>query len=262
VLQGFELRVLSFLTYERGERSPHDDIIIVTVDDQTVAELGSPLPRRYYADLIQTLNKYGAKVLVFDFFFQELRDAKMDDSLAVSSRRFDNVIHAFTVKMWGDGYDDRTTDLEPDSLYLKYAIKPQNEALVQFFHADTAIFPHPRFTAAFQNAGLATLMLDADERFQKLPLIFKYAGKIYPSLSLVALCKYLNVPADSLHFDKNFWGYRLLINTPETSYEIPIDRYRSTGVGRCASISAGRLKLFQATRFCKFARLCKTFKLE
>jgi CHASE2 domain-containing sensor protein len=102
VLQGFELRALSFLTYERGERIPHDDIVLVTVDDQTVAELGSPLPRRYYASLIRALNQYGAKAIVFDFFFQERRDPKMDDSLALFSKKFNNVIHAFNVKIWSD----------------------------------------------------------------------------------------------------------------------------------------------------------------
>jgi CHASE2 domain-containing sensor protein len=37
VLQGFEMRVISYLTYHRGERAPHDDIVLVTVDDRSVA---------------------------------------------------------------------------------------------------------------------------------------------------------------------------------------------------------------------------------
>ncbi|MGH7496881.1 MAG: sigma 54-interacting transcriptional regulator [bacterium] len=222
VLQGFEMRVISYLTYQRGERVPHDDIVLVTVDDRSVARLGWPMSRRYYADLIRAINDQGAKAIALDFFFTNLRDGDMDDSLAAATQEFSNVIHAFTLEMRGEG------EMEPawselDTLYRQYAIHPRNGHFIKWFHADTAHFPHPRFAQAFHTAGAATLLLDADERFQKLPLIFKYNGKIYPSLSLVALCKYLGVPPDSLGFRKNFWGQHLQVNLPEERYEIPID---------------------------------------
>ncbi|MCG3117965.1 MAG: Anaerobic nitric oxide reductase transcription regulator NorR [bacterium] len=221
VLQGFELRVRSFLIYERGERIPHNDVFLVTVDDQTLQHLGWPLPRQQYAELIRTLNQYGAKVITFDLFFQDQLD-RGDDSLAAASKRWDNVIHAFWMR--GSEHQDEPAAFAFDSLYTKYAIHPQNTGIMKFFSADTAYFPHPRFASAFAQIGVTTLVIDEAERFQKLPLVFKYAGKTYPSISLLALCKYLDTSPDSVRFDHNFWGYRLRFNNMETAYEIPIDR--------------------------------------
>jgi transcriptional regulator with PAS, ATPase and Fis domain len=224
VLEAFELRVLSFLAAQRGARSPHDDIVLITVDDATVAELGSPLPRRYYATLIHELNKYGPKAIAFDLLFTEAGEPAADDSLAALSQKFGNVIHSFHLDMWGEEDSEETNGFLLDSLYLKYAIKPQNEKIIKLLHADEALFPSRRFADAFEKAGMVTLMVDADDRFQKLPLVFKYAGKTFPSLSLAALCEYLEVPSDSIRFDKSFWGYQMTINTPEGTHNIPIDR--------------------------------------
>ncbi len=44
-------------------------IIIVGIDEETLSEYGWPLPRRHYKDLIENLNKYGAKVIGFDILF-------------------------------------------------------------------------------------------------------------------------------------------------------------------------------------------------
>jgi hypothetical protein len=69
-----------------------------------------------------------------------------------------------------------------------------------------------------------SLVIDDADRFQKLPLVFKYAGNTFPSLGLLAWCKYLGVSPDNVRFGKNFWGYHLRVSTPEMIYEIPIDQ--------------------------------------
>ncbi|GEM_PF-1667424 len=224
MLRGFELRLRSLLIYERGTRLPHDDVFLVTIDNQTVAKLGWPLPRQHYAELIRTLNQYGARVVAFDVFFDQLREKAMDDSLAAASQSFDTVIHAFDITMYGDGYEDPNPGLVIDSLFLKYAIHPQNENCLKFFYADTAAFPHPRFAQAFNQAGLLSLMLGEADRFERLPLVFKYAGHTFPSLGLLAWCKYLGASPDSIRFGKNFWGYYARLETAEQIYEIPLNQ--------------------------------------
>jgi len=224
MLQGFELRLRSLLIYERGTLPPHDDVFLVTIDNQTVSELGWPLPRQHYAELIRTLNQYGARVIAFDILFDQTREKGMDDSLAAASTDFDNVIHAFSIDMYGDGHDESNAELTIDSLFLKYAIYPQNENCLDFFHPDTAFFPHPRFAQAFQHAGLLSLVIGEADRFEKLPLVFKYAGQTYPSLGLLAWCKYLGVSPDSIRLGKDFWGYHARLQTAAATYEIPLNR--------------------------------------
>ena len=69
-LQNIELRTLDLRFALRGSR-PHDDrIVIVGIDEKTLQKLGSfPLPRKSYAQLVQSLSGAGARVIAFDATF-------------------------------------------------------------------------------------------------------------------------------------------------------------------------------------------------
>ena len=69
-LQNIELRTLDLRFALRGTR-PHDDrIVIVGIDERTLQKLGSfPLPRKSYAQLVQSLSSAGARVIAFDATF-------------------------------------------------------------------------------------------------------------------------------------------------------------------------------------------------
>ena len=69
-LQNIELRTLDLRFALRGAR-PHDDrIVIVGIDERTLQKLGSfPLPRKSYAQLVQSLASAGARVVAFDATF-------------------------------------------------------------------------------------------------------------------------------------------------------------------------------------------------
>jgi diguanylate cyclase len=62
-------------------REASGDIVIVSIDDRSVAELDQwPLPRRYHAQIIDQLNALGAKKIVFDINFDG-RSNPVDDAL-------------------------------------------------------------------------------------------------------------------------------------------------------------------------------------
>ena len=51
---------------------PHDDIVLVVIDDASIHHLGSwPWPRKTHAELINTLTQSGAKIIAFDILFTE-----------------------------------------------------------------------------------------------------------------------------------------------------------------------------------------------
>jgi len=56
----------------RGLVEPHNDLVIVSVDEKSIAEMGQfPWPRGVHAKLISTLTKAGAKAIAFDILFLE-----------------------------------------------------------------------------------------------------------------------------------------------------------------------------------------------
>jgi adenylate cyclase len=70
LLQNVEQRLLDTRFELRGARRPDERIVIVGIDEKTLQYVGSfPLPRKSYAELVQKLNKAGARVVAFDATF-------------------------------------------------------------------------------------------------------------------------------------------------------------------------------------------------
>jgi len=66
-------KTMDNLFLQRGPVQPAQEIIIVGVDEESLAALGAwPFPRRFHAELLARLNK--AKVIGFDFLFSEATD--------------------------------------------------------------------------------------------------------------------------------------------------------------------------------------------
>ena len=56
----------------RGERAVNPDIVIVSVDDSSIEEMGAwPWPRSIHAEMIRKLNDWGAKAIGFDIIFSQ-----------------------------------------------------------------------------------------------------------------------------------------------------------------------------------------------
>jgi serine/threonine-protein kinase len=63
------------------ERTPHPDIAVVAIDDESIANIGRwPWPRDIHAHLIDLLNEAGAKTIAYTVFFTE---EQVDPGLAI-----------------------------------------------------------------------------------------------------------------------------------------------------------------------------------
>jgi len=70
VVSFFSDKTLDTLFLLRGPIQPSEEIIIIGVDEESLAELGAwPFPRKYHAELLQHLHQ--AKVIGFDMLFSE-----------------------------------------------------------------------------------------------------------------------------------------------------------------------------------------------
>jgi CHASE2 domain-containing sensor protein len=70
-----------------------DDIVIVAVDDHSLAMIGRwPWPRRTHAELVDLLTRAGVRAIVFDIAFGEPSTREDDDRFAAALRRSGRVV--------------------------------------------------------------------------------------------------------------------------------------------------------------------------
>ncbi|MCG3205024.1 MAG: hypothetical protein KCHDKBKB_01741 [Elusimicrobia bacterium] len=71
-LDSLELKSVDFRFQKRGSRPVNKDIVVVAIDEQSIAQLGRwPWPRSYHAKVIDELKAAGAKSVAFDVLFTE-----------------------------------------------------------------------------------------------------------------------------------------------------------------------------------------------
>mgnify|MGYP001827362399 CR=1 FL=1 len=88
---------LELLFKVRGERPPPQEVVIVSINGQTGAQLGlgeevPEWPRALQGQLIDRLNQAGAAVIAFDIFFKKPRDPETNAPMAEAMRRAGNVL--------------------------------------------------------------------------------------------------------------------------------------------------------------------------
>ncbi len=229
-LKAFELQFLDRMMKLRGHRDPSPNLILVTIDNQAANALGSPLPRRYYTQLLRALSQYGAKTIVLDLQFNTHHDVEADIELAKLMQSLGNVIQPFLFQYrLEDDFDHKIERATPqNSAYAQFSIRPKQYADLSFILGDSAMLPHRIFIETAAKAGLVFIYPDDDGGYRRLPLLCKNFGKVYAALSLLAICDYHNISPDSLRIQQNFWGYQLALPFASTAVNIPINRQGQT----------------------------------
>lgn len=89
-----ELKGLDLLFALRNVQPVQEPIVIVAIDEPSMAEIGRqwPWPRSLHARLIQQLEKAGAKVIGLDILFAEPSDPAEDTALEDALRANRNVV--------------------------------------------------------------------------------------------------------------------------------------------------------------------------
>ena len=90
---GLSLYARDWLTRSRGELAEPDDIVIVAIDDESIAKLGRfPWPREYSARLLDSISAAHPKAISLDVLFTEPSDQTADDLLAAAIKNAGNVV--------------------------------------------------------------------------------------------------------------------------------------------------------------------------
>lgn len=84
-IEGFENQLLRFRYALRGSRLPPPQVVIVAIDEASMAKLGRwPWPRVYFARLLEKLKEQDPAVVAFDVLFIDREDASKDVALRAS----------------------------------------------------------------------------------------------------------------------------------------------------------------------------------
>jgi adenylate cyclase len=88
---------LKLLFYLRGSRPPPSDVIIVAMDRESIDDLSlsrkiKDWPRTLHGQLVQTLSRCGAKIIIFDVLFDEAHDIATDDAFAAAVSESQKVV--------------------------------------------------------------------------------------------------------------------------------------------------------------------------
>lgn len=154
----------------RGTRDPGDEIVLVTIDQRALDELGRyPWEREVLAEVVEALREADPACLALDLALLETSDPEADRRLARALGGVDCVLPAY---------------LSP--LPLSFAVeRPETGSGPLYWYA-----PAPAFRRAAHTLGHVALDPDVDGVYRTLYLEQSYGGTAYPAFAAAAAACY------------------------------------------------------------------------
>jgi class 3 adenylate cyclase/CHASE2 domain-containing sensor protein len=187
-----------------AKRQP--DVVVIALDDETIAHLGWPLPRIDYARLIDAVGEVRPESLTFDVsLIDRGRDhPEWDSAIGEAARRAGNVAFSFTVaSITGDTRPSfseaalRALDASSIAWHPSAAALPEYSEIVG---GDAA--PQPVIdpvAAAADSIAMANVLLDGgDDVLRHSLLVARLRERLLPSLSLRVAARALHVPLEQV----------------------------------------------------------------
>ncbi len=195
------------------------DIVLVKIDDESLQKLDSwPLPRKRYAELIDRLNEYGAKVIAFDVLFAEqvkscgVNEASPDQVFAEAIENFQRLKE---VDETGERMDSGR------SVILPYSVQSDNPNDPNLIDAPMDVLFSTVSSASEEACGKAQNFANENKQFN--PMLFNETAKVEKHnwlidtlLSAEPSLGFLNMEED---FDGVFRNYRVFAMSPVQEME-------------------------------------------
>jgi adenylate cyclase len=233
LLRPLELQTLDWRFRLRGPVAPGPEVVLVVIDDRTVARLGRwPVPRDVIGDAIERIARAGARVIGLDLLFPEAspslgpalrrlieraresltpEDARLrteldralatgdpDMSLAVAIAAADRVVtpYAFVFQ----GREGNIAGVPPwirETAYPVYTIEDGGPPQAPD-GASGLLIPTAQLAAVGTTAGHVTLLLDADGALRFDLPVFAHGERFFPSLPVEVARLHLGLARDEV----------------------------------------------------------------
>lgn len=223
IQQPLFLTLLDYKLYDQFLIKYHNDNatsvpVVIDIDEKSLREFGQyPWPRYRVATLLKLLQLYGAAGVATDIIFVEpdrtspmvlkkqlKKELKVDIELAgLPQGLLDNdKLMAHNIKdgpfVLGMDFLEKALRREDGKSHTDDCfIKPVKVAVLStqgapsphdvIFNAEEAICPLPVLAMAAPGTGFITIAADEDSVYRRVPMLFSWNKKFYPSLALAAM---------------------------------------------------------------------------
>ena len=195
VMRRPDLALLDFWQSLRATDRPSPQVVIVAIDEKSVARFGPPAwPRSEYVPLIERLAGAGARVIGFDFTFGALaREAANNELMAGAMKKAGNVVFGYEFTDVGDPSPPGTS---PSAAVQANALSRFESLAIP--PAPSLIEPEPVIADAAAAIGHVRTVAGEDGRIRVVPLFIQHGAKVYPSLALQIARVYTETPMEEV----------------------------------------------------------------
>ena len=202
---GMESGALDALFRLRGARYPSPNLVLLVVDDATVARAGQyPLPRRMYADAVRKLSAAGVKTIAFDFLFTTPSGSPADDKALIEAcRESGRVVQAsaFHVPVLFSPVQSISARADSGPAPARFSVGKVRLNKGVLLPARTAVWSSsamPQLQAGAPAMGHVNVYPSADGTLRQIPHLIGYRGAVYPSLALATAASFLDVAPNQI----------------------------------------------------------------
>jgi adenylate cyclase len=147
LLRNLEAKALDLRFHLRGVKQPGAPVILVAIDDRSIAELGRwPWSRRRFAEVVQRLHAASAKVIAFDLLLTEPETAVDQGEL----RRLRQALQSFDIPLQAPQRETvehilrRMGEASDPDAALASAMREAGNVVLPFAVTVSAPSPHPQ----------------------------------------------------------------------------------------------------------------------
>jgi len=175
-----------------------DRIVHVDLNDSSIQKLDNFYPNRtHFAQVVRNLSQMGAAAQLFDFIFAARTSDQDDAALIDAVSDAGNVYFgmAFALQTGGPGslLSEQRRYLDKTLWRISWKGSPGP------LYAGRRPFPtYLDLAQASRGLGSISVKPDLDGVFRRIPLLVRYRDGVYPSISLRAVCDYLQVPPEKI----------------------------------------------------------------
>lgn len=200
-LDPFEMLFLDWRFQLRGERPFRQDITLVAIEEASLDKFGRwPWPRDKHALLMGLLQHkaFRPSVVGFDVLFENENPAlpQGDEALVYHTKSFQGrAIMAYFFEQGPESIYERNEVKE--KILEGFALTSSSNPPEKLSEADKVSLPFLELSKVSSLAFVNT-PVDHDGRTRRSQLLWKYQGKIYPSLDLLAALYYLGAKIEDV----------------------------------------------------------------
>jgi serine phosphatase RsbU (regulator of sigma subunit) len=192
-LDALESRIIDHLFVLRTNVKPADPPYKDTVAH---VDANSYFSRPQHGQVIHNLAAMKVSAQLVDFIFEDMVSKEEDRPLINATKAAGNVYFGLTFDSLKKRFGERNYLPETEDNINPVSPKWQvvlNGATESFYFGANPRLPYRTLASSAQGLGFLNLTPDPDGILRRLPLLVRYRGVLYPSLSFRTVCDYLGI---------------------------------------------------------------------